>query len=75
MKVKENMNRTSSGSLSLQKDTSVPFVKNTTKDQKMVQMYGLSRINDVLSFPQMFMAVLKSNSESSGPCIETIINP
>jgi hypothetical protein len=23
----------------------------------------------------MFMAVLKSNSESSGPCIETIINP
>ena len=42
----ENMNRTSSGSLSLQKDTSVPFVKNTTKDQKMVQMYGLSRIND-----------------------------
>ena len=28
-----------------------------------------------LSFPQMFMAVLKSNSESSGPCIETIINP
>jgi hypothetical protein len=46
MKVKENMNRTSSGSLSLQKDTSVPFVKNTTKDQKMVQMYGLSRIND-----------------------------
>ena len=30
-----------------------------------------------LSFPQMFMAVcvLKSNSELSGPCIETIINP
>ena len=28
-----------------------------------------------LNFPQMFMAVLKSNSESSGPCIETIINP
>ena len=28
-----------------------------------------------LSFPQMFMAVLKSNSESSGPCIEAIINP
>ena len=28
-----------------------------------------------LSFLQMFMAVLKSNSESSGPCIETIINP
>ena len=24
---------------------------------------------------KMFMAVLKSNSESSGPCIETIINP
>jgi hypothetical protein len=23
----------------------------------------------------MFMAVLKSNSESFGPCIETIINP
>ena len=28
-----------------------------------------------LSFPQMFMVVLKSNSESSCPCIETIINP
>ena len=28
-----------------------------------------------LSFPQMFMTVLKSNSESSGPCIEIIINP
>ena len=26
-----------------------------------------------LSFPQMVMALLKSNSESSGPCIETII--
>ena len=28
-----------------------------------------------LSSPQMFMAVLQSNSESSGPCIEIIINP